>query len=412
LLTALAASIILLLSRQALADPADTIGLTWAGRGGAGTLTASASGAAAAYYNPAGLALSGNPGFFVGALYVYSGLNPEKARASEGAFIEAGLHMPIVRAGKFPDIWFGLCAMTPPTSLYSLNLYDDEEPVFVLLSSRERRLSLSAALALELFDIISLGVGFELMPTVEGRVDLDLANKQGHNSLHVDVGYRLSPTAGITVKPHDSVRIGISYRGENRADVDIPVDVKAEGIELSARVLAQTFYVPHKLSGGVEWAFAEEFAAAADLSWYMFSRFVHPSPEVALYDSQGNDTLGATVSAPAFSDVVSPALALKYRGVFDAAIGYRYMPAAIDEQPGRTNLLDNDRHLFTLGARVNFSFEDSNPVSLAITADFFVAYFPSRIHYKEELLPDNAGYPSLEFGGYRLGGGLGVELGY
>lgn len=395
-----------------IADPADTLGLTWAGRGSAGTWTAAAKGGAAAYYNPAGLALSESGGGFAGFVYVHSGLGPAKAKAGSSGFIEAGLHLPLIRAGKFPTVWFGLAAMTPPTRLYDLNLYDDEEPVYVLLDSRERRLSVSAALALELFERVSLGIGFELLPTVDGTVVLDLANQEGYNSLDIDVGYRLSPTAGITVKATPRLKIGLAYRGENEADVDIPVEVQAEGIELSARLTAQTYYVPHRLAGGVEFEVFPSFAIAADVTWQMFSRFVHPSPDVALYDGQGNDALPATVASPDFSDVVSPSLSVKYHGLFDAVLGYRWVPPAVDEQPGTSNLLDSHKHIFSLGGRVRLVENDGAPAALYLTADFFFAYFPKRTYYKEALLPDNPGYPSLEFGGYRLGGGLGLELAY
>jgi hypothetical protein len=396
------------------ADPADSVGLSWRGRGSSGTCTAALDGPAAAYYNPAGLSLAARPSFFFGAGYVHSGLRPDAAHAAEGAFLELGLSVPILdvtsRRPRFPKFWLGLAAMTPPDSLYQLDLYDEEDLVYPLLSSRERRLTLSAALAATILERVALGVGVEILPTVKGEVTVDLADPEGRNVFRAEVGYRASATAGLTVIPHRRVRIGLSYRSENKAEIDIPVNVKAEGIDLAARVSALTYYVPHRLALGLEWEFVPRFFVAADVAWFMFSRFDFPTSDVALYDKGREDTLQADVPDAGLKDVVSPSLALRYSGRLEAILAYRYTPSAVENQPGRTNLLDSDQHRVSLALKVRLFEAKTQPASLAITTDFFVTFVPERTFYKEEVLAGNPGYPSVTFGGYRLGGSLGLDL--
>jgi hypothetical protein len=64
----------------------------------------------------------------------------------------------------------------------------------------------------------------------------------------------------------------------------------------------------------------------------------------------------------------------------------------------------------SLALKVRLFEAKTQPASLAITTDFFVTFVPERTFYKEEVLAGNPGYPSVTFGGYRLGGSLGLDL--
>ena len=233
---------------QAAADPADTIGISWAGRATAGACTAGIGGPAAATYNPA-LVGSGGPGFFVGALFLHNALDPAIHGAdSNQAFAEMGASLPLADLGNWGDLWLGITALSPVESLYDIDLADDVAPTFLTFGTRERRLSLSAALAWSIPGLFGIGAGFELLPTVAGAVQADLADPAGTNELHVDVGYSLSPTAGLLLNVHPAIRIGLNYRAQNRTQIELPVDVQAEGLEISAAVAAQTYYLPHRLA--------------------------------------------------------------------------------------------------------------------------------------------------------------------
>jgi hypothetical protein len=409
-------TIVLLISfsvAPAAADPADTIGISWSGRATAGACTAGVDGTAAALYNPALVGGSG-AGFFVGAVLLHNALDPE-IPGSEAlqAFAELGASIPLADFGDGGDLWLGITALTPVDSLYDINLTDDEDPSFLLFGTRERRLSLAAAIAWNIWGLFGIGAGFELLPTVSGAVQADLADPLGKNELYVDVGYRLSPTAGLLFHVHPDIRIGLNYRGENRTRIELPVDVQAEGLEISASVAAQTYYVPHRLSMGIEASLPLGLAAELNLGWLHYADFPRPAPTVALFDESGADSLGGIADPLDLTDVFSPSASLKYAGPFDAALGYRFVPAATKPQNGRYNVLDNSRHQISCGGRVAIPGIAGIGISaLYITADFSATLLQPRRDEKKSLLFGNPGYPSIQYSGFRISSGLGLEVSY
>lgn len=407
------ALLILATSLPVAADPGDTIGISWSGRATAGACTAGVDGPAAALYNPALVGGSG-VGFFVGALFLHNALNPDVDGIDAlQTFVEMGVSLPLADFGDGGDLWLGITALSPVQSLYDIDLKDDESPAFLVFGTRERRLSLSAAVAWNLWGFFGLGAGFELLPTVHGAVQADLADALGHNELHVDVGYRLSPTAGLLFHVHPDIRIGLNYRARNRTRIELPVDVQAEGLEISAAVAAQAYYVPHRLSMGIEALLPLGLAAEMDLGWFHYSDYPRPAPTVTVYDRGGSDTLGAVVESLDVHDVLSPSLSLKFTGPFSAALGYRFVPAATEAQTGRYNVLDNARHRLSCGGRVPLPGATVAGLSaLYLTADLSATWLQPRRDEKQSLLFGNPGYPSIRYGGYRVSAGLGLEVSY
>ena len=363
----------------------DTFGFSWSGRGTAGNCTAGVSAAAAAWYNPA-LVARGNTTVLLGAAWESSALKPKEANPPDTAFLELGAALPIVDVEPIPTIWLGITAMTPPSSFYDIDLPDDEAAQFMLLDSRERRLSLSAAVATSLFNLLYVGAGVEMLPTVEGAVQADLADPLGVNELQVDVGYRLSPTLGLAIDFFEFFRIGLSYRGESESRIHIPVDVTAEGLELSASVLARTYYIPSRFSTGLEVYLLEGFLFEADVTWARYSAFHHPSPTVNLSATED----GAASKAFGLEDTVSPGFSIKYSdpywGLFDFALGYRYAQAPTLEQTGRDNLLAADSHTLAAGVRFQLYSAGISPNALYLTGDFFWSRLAQRVDYKEEII--------------------------
>ncbi len=395
------------------ADPADTIGISWSGRATAGACTAGVDGPAAALYNPALVGGSG-AGFFVGALLLHNSTDPEiPGTDALQTFAEMGASIPLADFGDGGDLWLGITALTPVDSLYDIDLADDEDPTFLVFGTRERRLSLSAAVAWNIWGLFGIGAGFELLPTVSGAVQADLADPMGRNELNVDVGYRLSPTAGLLFHVHRDIRIGLNYRGENRTYIDLPVDVNAEGLEISASVAAQTYYVPHRISMGIEALLPSGFAAEVDLGWLHYGDFPRPAPTVAVYDDGGADSLGAATESLELNSILSPSASLKFSGPFEAVLGYRFVPAATKSQSGRYNVLDNARHQISCGGRVAIPGAVGVGISaIYITGDFSATLLHSRRDEKMALLYGNPGYPSIEYGGLRISSGLGLEVSY
>jgi len=359
------------------------------------------------FYNPAGLTGEEGLSLSVSGGHLWSHLDGQTT-AGEG-FAELAVRLPLFSAGGIPRLSVGLAAQTPTNSLYNIRMVDDEDPIYPLYSPREQRLAAAGGFSIRPWDFLAVGMALEVLPQVSGRAVLDLADPKGRNEMHVQAGYRLSPVAGIRVEPHRRVKVGLSWRGENSTDLEIPAEVTAWGLVLSARVTAQAYYVPHTLSAGVAGAVLEDLWLEAGLSWYHYSGFPTPAPDADLFDTTGSDTLGDTAATSTFSDVLSPALSARWEGPVWLAAGYRYFPASLGRQTGGTNLLDSDRHTASLGTAVPLV-SYSGIGALLLTADAAFSYLPERFHYKEDIMVGNPGYPSIRSGGWRMAASLGFSV--
>ncbi len=399
------------LASQVHADPAETLGLSWEGRGSAGANLASVSDFSATWYNPGNLSWLQHGQFSTSYVHLFSKMKPNGARTSSGSFLEIGMAVPVFPHPRHP-IWLGAAILTPASGFYELDLYPNQEPMFVSLNARERRLSLSMALSGKILSWLSVGAGFEMLPTVDAVVDLDLGDSEGDNSVLVDVGYQLSPIAGLTVQPIEELRLALVYRGRNYTDMTIPVNVVAEGIELQAQVHSRAFYVPHQVGFGIEWSFLEHFSVEADATWKQFSTMPNPSPAVSLFDSDGAEAMKAVPESPNSRDVVVFSTAFRYRGPIEATFGYRFFPAVVKDQTGVSNLLDSDRHTLAAGLRYGLKPSSESPIEIGFHGSLSGTIYTDRVLEKEQILVDNAGYPSLEYGGFRIGASVGLDVRY
>ncbi len=412
----------------ALADPAESLGLGFDGRSGAGAAAASvAEEWSAVFYNPANLGFARQPGASVSTLMLFSQLDPDSAKTPEGAFAEAGLLLPVWPFSSLP-VNLGVGVLMPASGFYEIDVYPVDTPTYGLYNSRDRRLSLSLGLGAQLTSWLAIGASVQMLPHVLADVDLDLADALGPNTLRVHVEYRLNPIVGVTFAPLDNLRLGLVWRGANHTGLDLPVKVDAEGINLEARIQAATYFVPHRVTLGASWLPMSDLFAEIDLSWHHFSQMPHPSAEVALWGSDGQDTLQTQPPDSMAQDVVSAALAAGWDGPVQLRLGYRFFPNPFEEATQRANLLSGNEHLVTLGARIPLAVRRTNQIPVGdtlgqeasrapdagfwLTGTLFGAYISENHQYKEEFLPDNPGFPSIQSGGFRYGFSVGVEARY
>ena len=98
------------------------------------------------------------------------------------------------------------------------------------------------------------------------------------------------------------------------------------------------------------------------------------------------DAIAATRMLPAnFSDRVVPRLGVEYTAlrtndlVLDLRVGYFYENSPAPPQTGLTNLVDTDRHAFSVGAGLDLlGLRPTLPGSLGFDAHFQYGYLPRR----------------------------------
>ncbi len=400
------------------ADPLDTYGLTSRVRGMGGAATATSAPLAAVLYNPAAMTAGDGPSMGFGVLTALNRLTPTGANGTRAPTIsyELAIASPIpLGPGSWQRrVYLGLALFLPHDHIYDFDMPSMDAPSWVGVGSSSRRLVLGASLAFRLFEGLSLGAGVSLLPMVTGSVDLDLTNPEGWDDLRVDVDPRLRPIAGVLYEPAAGWRIGLSFRMGNYANIDLPVDVQASGIDLSTRVSGPADWTPSILSLATELSvLRNRLTLSVQTDWRFTSGYRHLSSDVALYDADGLDTLGAHVPGPRFKDSLAARFGMEWRlGRFQLRGGYAFVSRADSEQSGRSNLLDAHRHHASLGAAADILERGGGVPRISISVDVQLLALQGAITEKKVYDPENPGFPTLESGGQVWVFGGGVELGW
>ena len=400
------------------ADPLETYGLTSRVRALGGTATATSSARSAVLYNPAALTAARGPTLGLGALVVMNRLEPTGANGTDAPAVayEMTLASPIpLGPGAWQRrVYLGLALMLPHAHLYDYDMVGVDAPAWVGIGSSSRRLVLGASLGVRVVEQLSVGVGLSLLPMVTGVVDLDLTDPEASRTTRVDVNPRFRPVAGVLYEPAPGWRIGLAFRMGNHANIDLPVHVEASGIELDARVSGPMDWTPSVLSLGAElpvWEGRLTIAVQAD--WRMTGAYQQISSDVALYDADGEDGLGAVVPAAGFRDSVAARLGMEWTlDRFRMRGGYAFMSRAAPEQTGRSNLLDAHRQQVSLGAAADILQRNGDTPRLTFSLDAQVLALHETLTEKAVYMPENPGFPTLRSGGQVWVVGAGMEVGW
>ncbi|MFH1530526.1 MAG: hypothetical protein ABIK09_07315 [Pseudomonadota bacterium] len=418
LFTCLAALLGVLLTTGVGADPLDSYGLTSRVRSMGGAATATSSSLAAVLYNPAAMTAGDGPVLGLGVITAINRLTPTGANGIRTPTVayELALASPIPLG---PGSWrrrvhMGLALILPHDHIYDFDMPSVDAPSWVGVGSSSRRLVLGASVAVKIIDRLSLGAGITLLPIVTGGVDLDLTDPEGQDTVRVDVNPRFRPIAGVLYEPAPGWRMGLSFRMGNHANIDLPVEVQASGIDLSARVAGPADWTPSVLSLGAELpVWKDRLTLTVQADWRFTRGYRHLSSDVALYDADGTDGLGAHVPAPRFRDSAAARLGMEWHlGRFQVRGGYAFVSRAAPEQTGRSNLLDAHRHHAAIGASADVVTGGGGIPRITLAVDGQLLALHGAVTEKKVYDPGNAGFPTLESGGRIWVVGGGVELGW
>jgi long-subunit fatty acid transport protein len=355
------------------ANALDTFGFGPRIAGLAGAGTAEARGQAAAFHNPAGVALSDD--IEVALAYSYAGMalridgRDANVTTPRGTSIGVGIpaHLGPITAA------FGLAVYLPDQFIARIQLVPATEPHFALLDNNLQHVVAQPVVALRFGHAFSVGAGASILADAGGNgvtfdVGVSSGNKVGQAAIDVKLPIRAAPVVGLTIMPRRWLRIAAVYRGELdlKLSLDILAHVNLPGAisgDTLISLVALNFYSPHTISGAV----AVDLGAltlTAQLDWLKWSSFgdalakldvtiglaiapplVSPAFPTVRFDDQYIARLGAELRRPlgAHLDLA-------------ARVGYAFVPSPVRPQTGLTSLADNDRHVIGLG--VGFSLRD------------------------------------------------------
>ena len=396
----------------ARANALDTFGFQPRIAGLAGAGTAEARGQAAAFHNPAGVALTDD--IELGLAYSYAGMalqiDGRDANVTTPRGVSLGLALP-AHVGPIVAA-FGLALYLPDQFIARIQLVPANEPHFVLLDSNLQHVVVQPVVALRLGRYFSIGAGASILADAGGNgvtfdVGVNSGNKVGQAALDVRLPIRAAPVVGVTVMPKPWLRFAAAYRGE--LDLKLSLDILAH-VDLPGAISGDTlislvalnFYTPHTVTGAV----AVDLGAltlTAQLDWLDWSRFDAALPSL-------NVNIGLAIAPPLvppafptvrFDDQYIPRLGAEVRRTINAhldiatRLGYAYMPSPVRPQTGLTSFADNDRHV--IGVGVGFLLRDLLhflPKPLHVDAAVQVQQLEPRSTAKDPHLTASPGFSS------------------
>jgi hypothetical protein len=373
----------MLLEAPALASPVDLYGSMPNGVASANALTASSEDGSAAYYNPAGLGVGGSNGrssvqlSYVWAhpmLYVARTKNdpatldqfPTNKPPTLGFYALSAL-MPL--GGKIRNrASLGMLLYMPRSSILAVETGEPVEPQWLRYQSEPERITLAVGLGVRPIEMLSVGVGLQMLASFAGRVSFRgaLSPEQGEagpiEQRHLSFRLKpaVAPTFGLTFIPKKNLRIAASFRGGLGLEIGQPVVASIQGIgSLDIAANGTMLYTPPQVSAGVHYAPLERLSLALDLRYELWSQAPLPAFHVGVVGKDellgqiGGANMLTNEPAMKFIDRLTAGLSAKYDfGKTGHSIrgGYALRPGTVGNLSGPLhNYLEATTHLVGLG---------------------------------------------------------------
>ncbi len=267
----------------ALASVPDLFGYGARGLATASTLTATASGVEAVYYNPANLAFSKHPSFSVGFQWSGSFMSIDgrgiDAEATPATTI--GFEVPLPFKGALAErLTLGFGFVLPVGAVLVADIPRPAEPRFVRLDRRADTVSLMGGLGIRVLDGLAFGAGFIALAELEGAIDV-APNETGRIGTQV----RDQLVADYALIAGASYRIsgwafGLVFRDESAAEFALPINAQLGDQfplpipELDVSGTAQ--FDPRQLAAAATWRVLPSLALSFSATWEGWSRYKNP----------------------------------------------------------------------------------------------------------------------------------------
>lgn len=369
---ALCASLLFL--SAARADNFEEFGFGARAQGMAGASTALASDYAATYYNPGGLILSRHLNLSAGFSFADYQLRFDSQRGGDrldrGAERIPDLSAFTLGISKtipvdVPDrLAFGLGLFLPTRGIVNLNSNADAGiPEWFRYGERQDRIHVLPAFAVKVTDWLSFGAGGSVFVDGTGRTTISAGVT---SPVQPEFRLKLKPDAGAVVgallQPAPWLSFGVTYRSEISFKLDFPAEALVQGISIPLRLETITFFTPHQVQVGAAVNLTDRLLLALDLGWSQWSAY----DDAFLVVSSPVAAVPQRVSA-GLDDVYSVRLGAEGQVTDLLALrgGYAFRSSTTGSQPGPTNLVDTEKHVFTVGAGFSWGQEPDRPLDPA-----------------------------------------------
>lgn len=402
----------------AWASPRDAFGIDPQTMARAGAVTATAPPAAAAAANPALLikthGLEAEFGVVVSVPNVKAAASDASSHETLDTYTGLNLGLAIsLPLGPIHDrLFVGIQTHLPTEALYTLDNTRQGDVVILHLGNQQRRFNLDAAVAVRIWEQISIGAGFYLVPDVAGDVAIDFSGDVQNSRSHVEVHAKFAPTAGIYAEPIEGLRLGIAYRGASKLSLNVPARVYVSDAigAIYTRLSGYAYAEPHIVSFGASYDFSHltenprlRFAAHLEFDYRHYADPIATSAEVTLYSENGDILSQTTQDYADFDDAWRIHTAIDWMPMDEicVSVGYAFEKTPVPPQRNIFNVLDADRHQIAFGG--TFWIPDAWLGGFGLgfsTAAKFDVYDTRHVEKYIFLAgTGNPGFPALSFSG-------------
>jgi long-chain fatty acid transport protein len=441
-----------LLSSIVHAQAMDTYGFGSRSTALGGAVTADVEDFSANYYNPAGIvrdnALRIGIGWFGVGHDLYLNDIPSMVDPVHGMVI--GLNVPgEVDGFRFG---FGLGLHLNDQRVSRTRTLPRSRPRWELYDNRPHRAYLATHVAIQPWPWIRIGggIGFLSYATNELRIrgELDFASPARSELEHELTGELITiryPQIGVQVQPLPNLNFGVTYRGEWALETTLAAEVGEEGgsgpnetvitagdLEINGYFYLFTqsvnAYCPHQIAFGASYEPTPDVRIGFDLTVLFWSAYRSPigTSRVRLeieVPPELSDMIMVPDSFPEllpvaadFTDSFVPRLGVEitpYRHrdiVVQTRASYLYESSPVPEQMEMTNLVDTDRHTWSVGLGIDLtSLRPFLPGWLSIDVHIGYSFLPERGMRKRSPIDPVGDYVAR---GHIVMGGLTMEAGF
>lgn len=396
------------------ASPAEQFGLGASSQSLAGTGSSYATGFAATFLNPAQLSADPSRQLAIGLHAASFRLATSERSAGSLNDASQSLQLGVVAPLPFPEpladrLVLGMGVSTAGSRIARVTILHETRAQFPLLARRADSLNANFGLGARLAEGIYAGVGAMLLAGLRGRVSIDAGTEDRSAESLTDDELLLTgaPTAGLAWAS-EGWRLGATYRAQLRASFDLLVTV--ENLDL---VVLPPFHIngltqidPAQLSleGAYDWDRWRFILAGTFKRWSAIDGFREATVRCP---AEQPDCDALPSPKMDLSDTLVPRVALEYRlpltpgAVAALRAGYFYEATPLAAQTQEARLLDNPRHVLSVGYGIALS--DPLP-RLSVS---WAAQYHHLTERRHSVSPD-----AITSSGSIVGAGVTAEVGF
>lgn len=265
-----------------------------------------------------------------------------------------GFYIGAVSSLGIPKLRIGGLAYLPVNrlGLQRTHFVDEREQYFSnqldfeLLGVRSQHQVIIVGASYAVTEWFSVGAGLSFLPSTAGTnlVYIDNPTDQANVDVVLDQEQagNVAPHLGVMFQPTPEIQVGATWRGEVYLSVDVKNEIQIRGFQDNEDVfpviqnLPNTLaYSPHQFVAGASYK-GDGVKVVGDITYALWDRYLNHQ----------------TVRDGQFRNTITPRLGVEseLEPWFTVRTGIAYERSPVPDQTGRTNYVDNDRLIISLGS--------------------------------------------------------------